>query len=101
MGFGPPRRDEVSHVAVPVGIDHRDFQTVDEADGVDSDFAVVETVVHPLDGWPLKVCSDVLALVSRVLWPEKYFMNSMDQPEPHVLTPEDWEVLLDQLASTA
>jgi len=45
--------------------------------------------------------SDVLALVSRVLWAEKYFTNSMDQPEPHVLTPEDWEVLLDQLASTA
>ena len=45
--------------------------------------------------------SDVLALVSRVLWAEKHFMNSMDQPEPHVLTPEDWEVLLDQLASTA
>ncbi len=25
----------------------------------------------------------------------------MNQPEPHVLTHEDWEVLLDQLASTA
>ena len=45
--------------------------------------------------------SDVLAMVSRVLWAEKYFTNSMDQPQPHVLTPEDWEVLLDQLASTA
>jgi len=45
--------------------------------------------------------SDVLAMVSRVLWAEKYFMNSMNQPQPHVLTPEDWEVLLDQLASTA
>jgi hypothetical protein len=45
--------------------------------------------------------SDVLAMVSRVLWAEKYFTNSVDQPEPHVLTPEDWEVLLDQLASTA
>ena len=45
--------------------------------------------------------SDVLAMVSRVLWAEKYFMNSINQPEPHVLTHEDWEVLLDQLASTA
>ena len=45
--------------------------------------------------------SDVLALVSRVLWAGKYFTNSMDQPQPHELTPEDWEVLLDQLASTA
>ncbi len=45
--------------------------------------------------------SDVLAMVSRVLWAEKYFTNSMDQPQPQVLTPEDWDVLLDQLASTA
>jgi len=45
--------------------------------------------------------SDVLAMVSRVLWAGKYFTNSMDQPQPHELTPEDWEVLLDQLASTA
>jgi len=45
--------------------------------------------------------SDVLAMVSRVLWAEKYFTNSVDQPKPQVLTPEDWDVLLDQLASTA
>ena len=45
--------------------------------------------------------SDVLAMVSRVLWAEKYFTNSGDQPKPQVLTPEDWDVLLDQLASTA
>jgi hypothetical protein len=45
--------------------------------------------------------SDVLAMVSRVLWAEKYFTNSMDQPQPHVLQLEDWEILLDQLASTA
>jgi hypothetical protein len=45
--------------------------------------------------------SDVLTMVSRVLWAEKYFMNSMDQPEPYVLQPEDWEILLDQLAATA
>ena len=45
--------------------------------------------------------SDGLAMVSRILWAEKYFTNSMDQPEPHVLTPEDGDVLLDQLASTA
>ena len=44
--------------------------------------------------------SDVLAMVSRVLWAEKYFTNSMDQPEPYGLTPEDWDILLDQLAST-
>ena len=44
--------------------------------------------------------SDVLAMVSRVLWAEKYFTNSMDQPKPYGLTPEDWDILLDQLAST-
>lgn len=45
--------------------------------------------------------SDVLAMVCRVLWAEKYFTHSTDQLEPHGFTPADWEVLLDQLASTA
>ena len=45
--------------------------------------------------------SDVLAMVSRVLWAEKYFMHSPDQPEPHAFHGEDWEALLDQLASPA
>lgn len=44
----------MSLVAVPVGVDHRDFQPVDDADGVDPDFAVVEAVVHPFDGRPLE-----------------------------------------------
>jgi hypothetical protein len=44
--------------------------------------------------------SDVLAMVRRMLWAEKYFPPSADQPEPHAFHPEDWEVLLDQLAST-
>lgn len=45
--------------------------------------------------------SDVLAMVRRVLWAEKYFPMSPDSLEPHLLHPDDWEVLLDQLASTA
>ena len=45
--------------------------------------------------------SDVLAMVSRVLWAEKYFTNSTDPLKPHIFQPEEWEVLLDQLASTA
>ena len=45
--------------------------------------------------------SDVLAMVSRVLWAEKYFMHSPDQPEPYAFHREDWEALLDQLASPA
>lgn len=44
--------------------------------------------------------SDVLAMVSRRLWAEKYFTHSINQPEPYVLQPEDWDALLDQLAST-
>jgi hypothetical protein len=45
--------------------------------------------------------SDVLAMVSRVLWAEKYFMHSPEQPEPHAFHREDWEALLDQLAFPA
>ena len=45
--------------------------------------------------------SDVLAMVCRVLWAEKYFTHSTDQLEPHGFAPTDWESLLDQLASTA
>jgi hypothetical protein len=50
----------MSLVAIPVGVDHRDFQAVDEADGVDPDFAVIETVVHSLDGRPLENSLGVL-----------------------------------------
>ena len=46
----------MSLVAVPVGVDHRDFQAVDEADGVDPDFAVVETVVTRSTVGPSKIC---------------------------------------------
>ena len=45
--------------------------------------------------------SDLLAMVRRLLWAEKYFPMSLDSLDPHLFHPEDWEVLLDQLASTA
>ena len=45
--------------------------------------------------------SDVLAMVRRVLWAEKYFPQSTAQQEPNAFHPDAWEVLLDQLASTA
>ena len=45
--------------------------------------------------------SDLLAMVRRLLWAEKYFPMSPDSLDPHLFHPEDWEVLLDQLASTA
>ena len=40
-------------------------------------------------------------MVRRLLWAEKYFPMSLDSLDPHLVHPEDWEVLLDQLASTA
>ena len=54
--------------------------------------------------WYLKSAatfSDVLAWVRRTLWAEKYFNKSAIQGHPVLFHPDDWEVLLDQLASTA
>ena len=45
--------------------------------------------------------SDVLAMVRRTLWAEKYFQQSAVPEEPIPFHPDAWEVLLDQLASTA
>lgn len=54
--------------------------------------------------WYLKeeaTFSDVLALIRRALWAEKYFNQSAVERE-HVIFPRgDWEVLLNQLAATA
>jgi hypothetical protein len=44
--------------------------------------------------------SDVLALVRRALWAEKYFAKSTTLPEQVVLSQTAWNVLLDQLAAT-
>jgi hypothetical protein len=45
--------------------------------------------------------SDVLALVRRAIWAEKYFDKSVIQGEQIIIRRDDWEVLMDQLASTA
>lgn len=37
-------------IAVAVGVDHGDLDTVDQANGVDAGLAVIEAVVLPLDG---------------------------------------------------
>jgi hypothetical protein len=44
--------------------------------------------------------SDVLAMVRRTLWAEKYFNHSAVQEKPILFPRNDWEALLDQLAST-
>jgi len=45
--------------------------------------------------------SDVLAWVRRGLWAAKYFPQSSWQDDHVLLNPQDWEILLDQLAATA
>lgn len=54
--------------------------------------------------WYLKTqatFSDVLAMVRRAIWAEKYFDNSVIQGEHVIIRRDDWEELMDQLASTA
>jgi hypothetical protein len=53
--------------------------------------------------WYLKedvTFSEVLAFVRRALWAEKYCNKSTFRDEQVILNVSDWEVLLDQLAST-
>lgn len=64
--------------------------------------------VSPVDGrvtaWYPKedaTCSDVLAWVRRALWAAKYFPQSPLPAEQVLLSLQDWEILLDQLAATA
>lgn len=45
--------------------------------------------------------SDVLAMVRRALWAEKYFQQSTVREEPILFHRDAWEALLDQLVSTA
>jgi hypothetical protein len=39
---------------VSIGVNHRDFQTVHQANSIYSDFAIVETVIGLFHGWPLE-----------------------------------------------
>jgi hypothetical protein len=50
MRLCPPRRDDAPFAVVFIRIDHRDFQTVHEPDGIDANFSVIETMVRLLDG---------------------------------------------------
>jgi len=45
--------------------------------------------------------SDVLAFVRRAIWAEKYFKKSPFRADQVLIHREDWEVMLNQLASTA
>jgi hypothetical protein len=50
---------------------------------------------------PQATFSDVLALVRRAIWAEKYFNHSVILDEQIIIRRDDWQVLMDQLASTA
>ncbi len=39
---------------VSIGVNHRDFQTVHQANGIHPDCAIVETVIDLFHGWPLE-----------------------------------------------
>ncbi len=45
--------------------------------------------------------SDVLAFVRRAIWAEKYFNKSTFRADQVIIHRDDWEVVLNQLASTA
>jgi hypothetical protein len=45
--------------------------------------------------------SDVLAWVRRALWAAKYFPQSPLHDDQVLLSPQDWDILLDQLSATA
>ncbi len=54
--------------------------------------------------WYLKTeatFSDVLGLVRRAIWAEKYFDKSVIQDDQVIIRRDDWQVIMDQLASTA
>jgi hypothetical protein len=54
--------------------------------------------------WYLKTeatFSDVLTLVRRTIWAEKYFDKSVIQDDQVIIRRDDWQVIMDQLASTA
>jgi hypothetical protein len=53
--------------------------------------------------WYLKqeaTFSDVLAFVRRAIWAGKYLDNSSSHPDQIIFHRPEWEILLDQLAST-
>src|SRR5215471_18424991 len=54
MWFCSPCGNNVSCVVILIGIDHRDFQAIDEANGLHTDFAIVEMIIDPFYRRPLE-----------------------------------------------
>jgi hypothetical protein len=54
MGLRSLRRDNAPFFMVSIGVNHRDFKTVHKANGIDPNFALVETLIDPFNSGPLK-----------------------------------------------
>src|SRR5712691_3128917 len=54
MWLRSPCRDDAPLVIVFIGVIHRDFQAVHKTNGIDSDFAIVETIIDLLDSRPFE-----------------------------------------------
>ncbi len=54
MRLRPPRRDDASFVFVFIRVNHRNFQTVHQANRMDASFAVVEAVINFFHCWPIE-----------------------------------------------
>jgi len=54
MGFGPPGGDDASFIMVSVRVNHRNFQTIDQANGVHPYFVIVKPVIDPFHSRPFK-----------------------------------------------
>src|SRR5712691_4494819 len=50
----PPRRDDAPLAIVFIGVNHCDFQAVHKADDIDSNLAIVETIIDLLDRRPFE-----------------------------------------------
>jgi hypothetical protein len=50
MRFRSPGRDDPSFVIVPIGVNHRDFQAVHQANRINPNIAVVKPVIDPFNG---------------------------------------------------
>jgi len=46
MWFGPPGRNQSANILTLINVNDRNFQVVDQTNGVDANFTIVEPVVH-------------------------------------------------------
>src|SRR5437588_4915625 len=54
MRLCPPRRDDAPFAIVFILVNHSDLQAVHKADRINSNFAIIETIIDPLDSQALE-----------------------------------------------